>query len=600
MTQIPGPDPRVGRILTSEERAARMVDETVFAVPDEELRSAFAISAQHVLTAWHCVRDTAPGQSPLWFRLRSDAASIRSYIYIPIRLANYDEAFDVAALAIDGPRLNEAHLSAAQATGLLAQIAILLGFDVRDNDQVQVMGFPESASSADSDTNSATVVHTRLPLGDVAGLKLLCPALGTASPMNPHGLSGAPVLRASQVGNEILPVAVAVVRAVPAGSIPGIAPGGSLIATRIEDIAERLPEVNVAVQAARRHAAGPQPRAVHGHGNALAMSNSCLEKLRDSVVEVEDPDLGILVGWPHFFNEPLRHRRPTAIGTAYGLKLALVLGGQDYRPDRSRLAETLWKLRRPDGGWAARTGTGLGRPEVSALVLGALSSSGFDAAHLAEAGYSLEQACSPGLDPEGLERTYVVGAVMRGLIRSLPRSPRLEELRAILLAGAITDPARDGLLCWSNLLRTDDGETLTPSSPHTAQAIVALLRAGNILGEDARARAAIDQAVQRLRTARELGNRTEQIRRFVKDGQPWESRTVRHFTAAWIARALLLLPPADLGGTDILLDAAVRRVWQAHHDGLWEWDDGDRPLWMSYQGASVVRDYALHTSMTLP
>jgi hypothetical protein len=67
-----------------------------------------------------------------------------------------------------------------------------------------------------------------------------------------------------------------------------------------------------------------------------------------------------------------------------------------------------------------------------------------------------------------------------------------------------------------------------------------------------------------------------------------------------VARALLPLPPADPGGIDNLLDVAVRRVWQAQRDGLWEWDNGDRPLWMSYQGACVVRDYAMRTSMTLP
>lgn len=590
--------PRVGRILTSEERDARMANETAFAVPGEMLRSAFAISARHMLTAWHCLRDIPPSTPLGWFRLRSDRVRGRSYVYIPVRLANYEEAFDVAALAVDQSRLGVAGLTASQTAGLLAQMAIPLAFDVRDNDQVRVMGFPESSSSADSDTISATVVDIRLPLGEVAGLKLLCPALAAVSPVDPHGLSGGPVLKSPQVGSDRLPVAVGVVRAVPSGSFPGIASGGSLIATRIEDIVGRLPEVEVAVQAARRTASGLQPRAVHSHGTALVASNACLQKLRDNLVKVDDPDLGSLVGWPHFINEPPAHRRPTAIGTAYGLKLALLLGGQDYWPDRSQLAETLWKLRRPDGGWAARTGTGVGRPEVSALVLGALSSIGFDAGHIADAGRALEETLP--LDPEAMDRTYVVGAVMRGLMRFRPASPRLAQLRAVLLAGAIRDPAHDNLLCWSARLRTGRGEVSRPSSAHTAQAVVALLRAGDVLGEDPQSRTTVDQAVRWLRARRDLGSQTEQIRRFVRDYWPWESLTIRHFTAAWVGRALLLVPPADPGGTDLRLDTAVRQVWQAHHDGLWEWDDGERPLWMSYQGASVVRDYAMHTSMTLP
>jgi hypothetical protein len=573
-----------------------MASETALAVPNEVRRSAFAISAQHILTAWHCVR----GQSLWWFRLRDDGVEDRRYVYIPVRLANYDEAFDVAALAVDQSRLGEAGMTGVQASGLLAQTAILLAFDVQDYDQVQVMGFPESASGADSDTNSASVVDTHLPLGGVHGLKLSVPATAAVSPVDPHGLSGGPVLKTSQVGQEQLPVAVGVIRAIPRGSFPGAAAGGSLIATRIQDVADSLPEVTVVMQAARRTASGEQPRALHAHGNALATSIACLQKLRDSVIEVNDPRLGALAGWPHFFYEPEVHRRPTAIGTAYGLKLALVLGGQDNQPDRSRLAETLWKLRRPDGGWAARTGSGIGRPEVSALVLGALSSSGFDPAHLAEAGRTLEAEMSPGLDPATLKWTYLAGALIRGLIRSLPQSPQLPRLHAALLSGRIEDPAHDNLRCWSDRLTTEAGEMPRPSAAHTAQAVVALLRAEQVLGEDRHVRVAVDEAVQWLRAYRDLRNQTEQIRRFVAEDQPWETLTVSHFTAAWVARALLPLPPADPGGIDNLLDVAVRRVWQAQRDGLWEWDNGDRPLWMSYQGACVVRDYAMRTSMTLP
>jgi hypothetical protein len=594
----PAGGPRIGRILTGEERAARMASETNPVVPGEMLRSSFVISARHVLTAWHCVRDVGPGESLLWFRLRATAAQGRSYVYVPVRLSNYDEAFDVAALAVDASRLAEAQLGAAQAAELMIQLAVPLAVEVSDGDTVQVMGFPQSASSADSDTNSATVVDTRLPLGDVTGLKLSVPALGAVSPVDHHGLSGGPVLKTWRTGGERLTAAVGIIRAAPSGAQPGTAAGGGLIATRVEDVLT-LPEVQVAVAAARA-ATGRRPPRVHRDDNALAASGACLRKLRDSLVEVRDPELGLLVGWPHFFDEPAEHRRPTAIGTAYGLKLALVLNGQDNRPDRSRLAETLWKLRRPDGGWAARTGTGAGRPEVSALVLGALSSSGFDAGHLAEAGSVLEEEVTPGLDPAAIERTYVVGAVIRGLLRSLPTSPRLAELRDVLVSGAAEDPAHENLACWSARLASRKGDAPHPSAAHTAQAVVALVRAQQVLGAERRAQDVVEQAVRWLRARQDLANQTEQIRRFVRDGQPWETLTVRHFTAAWAARALLLVPAAERSGADPLLDAAVRQVWAARRDGFWEWDDGERPLWMSYQGACVLRDYAMRTSTPLP
>jgi hypothetical protein len=599
MTDSKPLDPSVGRILTSEERSARMADEAAFAVPDEVLRSAFAISARHVLTAWHCVRDTIPSQSLLWFRLRSDGPRDRVYVYVPVRLSNYDEAFDVAALAIDETRLGEVRLTVTRVAALLAQNVIPLDVNIHDQDHVQVSGFPESATGADPDTIGARVEATRLPLGDATGLKLYGEAFAAVSPVEPRGLSGGPVLRQAQVGGSRRQVAVGMVRAVPRGSMPGIASGGCVIATRIEDVIDRLPEVAVAWQAIQREAARPEFLPANRRKNILAISDTCRQRLRDSVVEVDDPKLGTLVGWPHFFDEPPAHRRPTAIGTAYGLKLALVLGAQDFGPSRSQLAETLWKLRREDGGWTARTGTDVSRPEVSALVLGALSSSGFDAAHLATAGAAFDQSLAAGLDSAARERTNIVSAVMRGLIRSSSRSPQLAGLRTLLLSGAIQDPDRSGLRCWSSRLKSED-EALSPSVAHTAQAVVALIRARYVLGEDAQSRAAVEQAVLWLRAHRGLDNQTEQIRRFVADNKPWETLTVRHFTAAWVARALLLASATDVDAADPLLDEAMRHVWQAFHDGLWEWDDGDRPVWMSYQGASVVRDFALQTSMTLP
>lgn len=594
------PEPRIGRILTSAERDARLADEAAFTLPGEILRSAFAISARHVLTAWHCVRDTAADPSALWFRLRSGDPQERSYVYIPMRVTNYDEAFDVAALTIDAPRLTEARLTMPGARALLDQASISLDVTVHDYGPVQVMGFPESGSSADSDTNSATVVATRIPLGEVSGMKLSCPALGTVSPVDPHGLSGGCVVKQSGAGVELSYAAVGVVRAAPTGPIAGIPAGGCLIASRIDDLADRVPEVSAALRPATRTTSQLTP-AVHASSqNALSISQSCWRVLQESLVEVDDPELGALIGWPHFFNEPVVHRRPTAIGTAYGLKLAMTLGGYDYGLDRSKLAATLWKLRRNDGGWAARSGAGVSRPEVSAMVLGTLAASGFDETLLAPAGHALDEAFTPGRDPVAFQRTYVLSAVIRGLIRFRPAAGRLAEFRSALLSGAIQDARHGNLLCWSSRLGMEEGESAPPSVPHTAQAVLALSRAGQVFGTDSRTREAIEQSVRWLREHRNLSNQTEQIRRYVKDNVPWDTLTVRHFTAAWVARALLQVSAATPVGPDDLLDEAMRHVRLSYRRGLWEWEDGERPLWMTYQAASVLRDYALRSSVILP
>lgn len=585
--------PRVGRILSAGERIARMADETAFAVNGEVLRSAFAISDRHVLTAWHCVRDALADHTHLWFRLRNDGAQGRRYSYIPLRVTNYDVTFDVAALAVDEQQLGETGLSPQAAAHFLAWAAIPLSADSQFNSHTQVMGFPASATSADSDTNHAEIVDACLPLGDAVGLKLYGPAFAAVSPVDPHGLSGGPVLRMYPAHGKHPYAAIGIVRAVPRGSIPRAASGGCIVATRIEDIAETLPEVSVALSATPGSKLGTLALDSSCGNSVMAVLQASGHALRDSVVEVSDPVLGRLTGWAHFFDEPSAHRRPTAVSTAYGLKLALLLDEHDGRLDRSALAETLWKLRLPDGGWAARTGSAIGRPEVSALVLGALATAGHDGARLTEAGTVFEQGLSFDADPVALERTYIVSAVMRGLARTRPWSQRLVELRAALLAGAIRDPSRDNLTCWSSQLKIAGNKQSAPSVPHTAMAVHALARTGQVLGQDTSTRSAQEQAVQWLISRNSLGNHTEQIRRFVSDAQPWELVTIGHFTAAWVARALLAASPEDMPEANVLLSEAVRRVWESHRNGIWESEDHGAPVWMAYQGARVLRDYAL-------
>jgi hypothetical protein len=104
------------------------------------------------------------------------------------------------------------------------------------------------------------------------------------------------------------------------------------------------------------------------------------EALLGAMVSVGSDD-DELVGWQHFYHEAGRlGDRPTAIGTCYGLKSMLLLGGTDRRFRQRRVEETLWRLQMTTGGWVARTQSTVGRPEVSAWVLSALLQAGRDRA----------------------------------------------------------------------------------------------------------------------------------------------------------------------------------------------------------------------------
>ncbi|MFP3986337.1 hypothetical protein U9R90_02315 [Streptomyces sp. E11-3] len=334
---------------------------------------------------------------------------------------------------------------------------------------------------------------------------------------------------------------------------------------------------------------------------------------------VEDPDCGRLTGWPHSLGEADGRRpgqppqvRPTPVGTAYGLHIALELGVPDGRLATGELVRTLWHLRLPDGGWSARSQGSQSRPEVTALVLGALARTGADPERVAEEAARCASAFTRELDRAGCESTHVLTIVLRGLLRAAPDARALPALRDALVQGAVTDPAREHRRCWARRLSPPHGP---PTAVHTAEAVVALDRAARSPGaEPQHIRAAREDGVRwllacpstRHDTCRDLTRLREEIRRPRTDAPTHhEVLNVRQFTAAWVLRALLTPSARDLARAEGLeevwreqLAGAAAAVWRGQTDGIWTWAGIDtaeprRPLWMTYQGISALRAHAL-------
>lgn len=357
----------------------------------------------------------------------------------------------------------------------------------------------------------------------------------------------------------------------------------------------------------------PHPVPAFGPGRLAQLMDGSATALLHCRSAVDDPALGRLVGWPHFLEEGEQGQRATAISTAYGLHITLILDRTNGLLDPPALVDTLWRLRKSDGGWAARTGGVVSRPEVTALVLGALSQAGADPQRLREGLDVLEGMLVPGVDVEGMSRTYVVTAVIRGLLRAAPGSPSLGRLRDELVAGVVRDAEHDDLLCWGYSLDTSSGPARQGpvSVAHTAHAVLALARLEKVLGVDDRARHAMEQGVAWLVRVGTFTHQTEHLRR-LHPAHGADHLLVRHFTAALVAKALLGVepmpaadPPADPADPALALvaqrrahlAAAVSRVWELQQEGVWEWDDDRqrRPVWMTYQGLSVLAAHAVHS-----
>ncbi|MEV1024824.1 hypothetical protein [Streptomyces sp. NPDC050264] len=375
-------------------------------------------------------------------------------------------------------------------------------------------------------------------------------------------------------------------------------------------LAAALVRSRQAEQAAR---AGRSGSAAGGPGRLTALTTAAYATLTSELCTADDPVTGArLTGWTHSLGEPGR-ARPTATGTAYGLHLALDLGTSDGRLSTGELVRTLWALRLPDGGWSARSQGTHARPEVTALVLGALARAGADPDRIAVEADRCAADFTRELDRTGHELTHVVTTVLRGMLRAAPgQRDRLRTLRDVLVAGAVPDPARAGNPRWGYRLAAPQGP---PSALHTAQAVVALDRTARVLGEESdAARAAREGGVRWLlacpdpdhERCLDLENLREEVRRPRTD-QPdrVEVLNVRHFTASWLIRALLTTGARDVaragGGERIRrqqLSGAAAAAWRGQTDGIWTWvrdDTGElrRPIWMTYQGLSALRAHAL-------
>ena len=80
---------------------------------------------------------------------------------------------------------------------------------------------------------------------------------------------------------------------------------------------------------------------------------------------------------------------------------------------------------------------------------------------------------------------------------------------------------------------------------------------------------------------RDLHNAYEVIERPV-DGR-LEPVHIRHFTAAWVVKALV---SAGVPTAHPSVSNAVAQIWSSYGGdtaALWAWDNGDLPIWMTYR-----------------
>jgi hypothetical protein len=125
-----------------------------------------------------------------------------------------------------------------------------------------------------------------------------------------------------------------------------------------------------------------------------------------------------------------------------------------------------------------------------------------------------------------------------------------------------------------------------PSVAHTARAVRALARV-QAVRPDPRVQDALDQAMAWLMDQHDLHNTYELLERPV-DGRI-EVIYTAHFTAAWVVKALVT---TGVAASHPAVSSAVARIWSSYGGAtvaLWRWDNGDLPIWMTYDAIEALR-----------
>jgi hypothetical protein len=304
--------------------------------------------------------------------------------------------------------------------------------------------------------------------------------------------------------------------------------------------------------------------------------------LRDSLVR--NPEEGPM-GWPH----DLRHGSElvAVLSTAYGLRAVLLLEGFLPHELLPAAAHVVSRSSLLGGGYAARS-QAQPRPEVTAGVLETL--------HIIDgtADYDrLVASIKRQVDAFVRSRPVIIAMMLEASAQIGYDSELTCSLIRDLLAAR---NAYGSLLLWPE--KTEPGPAFpAPSVVHTARAVRALARAHgtwftirNPDALDTEAWEAAQQAAAWLAEQQDLENASEIISRQLPDGV--EPLYVRHFTAAWVVKALVSV---GLPASHPSVSRAVDRIWNYYNTNaaLWSWGNGDLPIWMTLDAVDALRMAAL-------
>jgi hypothetical protein len=296
-------------------------------------------------------------------------------------------------------------------------------------------------------------------------------------------------------------------------------------------------------------------------------------------------------GWNHH----LGLRPITEAGAAFGLRIMHITDSSFSLFRSDDIVASLWRHQLADGCWRSQSQLPTGRPEATAAVLLALcDQEDWERAQSVRGPF--ERLLDPANDPALWSHVWSMSMVLPALATLAPASPLLGALVAALERAATRD--RHGrILCWTP--RTPEIDPAgVPSPGHTARIMLAMMHCRQAtdrrLGtppED------LEAAVRWLLEHPRWDNLYEEIRRPIGVDR-FEVLAVRHFTRAWVVRALLEF---GVHPSDRRIRSTITEIYTGQDQGLWDWNlPGEprirRPVWATLDALRALEAYVLRAS----
>ena len=321
-------------------------------------------------------------------------------------------------------------------------------------------------------------------------------------------------------------------------------------------------------------------RQIWGQASEVRNQSPPLDDVRREIQRAYRPGAGdTRSGWSHYLGEYPYEQTASPLSTAYGLEIVILLAFQTPRVAISPCQKSIFDYANADGGWSVQSQRGISRPEVTAVVAGVMARLSGPDSQIEKAAATIAEAMRENADPLMNSSTYVVATVLEHApFLGLPEENTLS-LISRLVEGAVKTV--DGFHWTESLVRHNEAVASTALTAQVAIAFQSIERDAEL---SSRAQDALNGAISWLEKNADMTHSSSEVIRYSAEGEQ-DLNSPKHFTAALVLIALL----QSGRGSGKKTFEALQAVWgRFGKGGVWAWEDGESPIWMTYFGLRAL------------